>query len=139
MERDVHADHVLGRIELELQITIPIAQVFAARPPRLRHSVAVASKLRQAASVTATVIVRSASVVSGSTDRYGGLGRSVLLHAGVYLAYAVYAEVEGEPAVVLARAWSTCVRCVRTDREEEKKKRRRPRVRTAIHSRYGQN
>ena len=45
-----------------------------------------------------------------SADRDGGLGRSVLLHAGVYLAYAVYAEVELESTVVLARAGPTFVR-----------------------------
>ena len=66
MEGDVYADHVLGGIELELQTKVPFAQVLAARPPRLGHSVAVTRQLWQSASVTTTGIVRSASVVSVS-------------------------------------------------------------------------
>lgn len=43
------------------------------------------------------------------------------MYAGVYLAYAVHAEVVVEPAVVLARARSTCER---TDGERERERER---------------
>ena len=110
MEGNVHADHVLGRAELELQVAVPVAQVFAARPPRLRHGAAVARQVRRAARVAATVIIRGAGVVSVSADGYRGLGRSVFLRAGVDLAYAVYAEFVVKPTVFLGQARSTCAR-----------------------------
>lgn len=43
VESDVHAEHVLGRIEGELDVAFALAQARAARPARLEVSTAVAS------------------------------------------------------------------------------------------------
>lgn len=119
MKGDVHADHVLGGVELELHVTVPAAQALAARPPRLGHGAAVTRQFRQAARVTAAVVVRGASVVGVSADGYGGLDRGVFLRAGVYLAYAVDAEFVVEPTVVLGHARPTWAW---TDRDRERER-----------------
>lgn len=105
VEGDVHADDILGRIELEYDAAHAHIELLATRPPRLGFNDAVTRELGQTALPATAVNVRCTDIIARSDHGYGVLPGYIHLHAGADLTYVIDTNVVLETAIVVTAAF----------------------------------